>query len=257
MNLRFLLFSLAAALLLFADNGTAGERRTVVFADELFSPFTYGRFGEPAVGGKSLDLLKEVFSRLDMNVEIRLMPWTRAMKTARYGRVDGLPLLSVNESRSEYLVFSEPILESRFVFYYRKGMKISFREDGLPMFRNARIGLVKGYNYGRELLASARKEGYVMIDSPDSKSSMRKLMNGRVDLALDIEVVVDGVFAENPLWKNFVDAAIVPYSRLVWNMGISKRSSLAARIGDINRVLGEMVKDGTLDEILGTRGGRR
>lgn len=247
--MRLFFVVLTGLLLLSPGYSPAGERETVVFADEIIAPFTYGTFGDSAVGGKTLDMLEEVFSRLDMNVDLKLMPWARAMKSAQYGRVDGLPLLSIDEHRSEFLVFTEAILESRCIFYFRKRDTFSFGKNGLPKLQNARIGLVKGYNYGRDIEGPARRLGHTLVYSLNSEAGFRKLVNDRVDVVLDIEVVAQGVFAENPLWSSFISAAGQPYSELAWHMGISTFSPLVSRLDDINEVLREMRGDGTLEKV--------
>ena len=69
---------------------------TISLVEDPWPPYIEGRTGEPASGGKLVELYRELFRRIEgVEVEYLLMPWKRALVEVELGRQDGfLKLLS-------------------------------------------------------------------------------------------------------------------------------------------------------------------
>ncbi len=248
--------ALAVALWSLAGAGPclAGEQGTkVVFADEPLPPYNLGDLGGLSQGGISHDLMAEVFGRMGLEFELQMMPWARALKSAEFGQVDGLPLLMKNAEREAYLVFTDPVVENRELFYYLPDRLGDFSWGDFSDLKGRSIGLINGYIYDEGFLQAIDEQGIRVTRSQDIEDNMRLLLAGRVDLILEDETMVGPMFAAHPDWAARIRAARKPVSSYYWYMAVSRKSWLADRVGEINQVLADMRRDGTLDAILGGR----
>ena len=228
-------------------------RPKLLFVDEPAPPVTVGELGELATDGITLDLLQTVFGRLGLDVELRLMPWNRALKTAEEGQADGLPLLMKAPERESYLAYTDWILEGRELFYYDSERMASFEWDDFADLKGARIGLITGYTYGEDFLKAIDEIGLTIIRSNSNEDSLRLLMGGRLDLTLQDEILVNDILKRRPDWGKRVKNSAKAVSTYYWYMGISRKSPALRLLPDINREIHKLRKEGTLDVILRTR----
>lgn len=82
----------------------------LVFVSEEFPPFEYFDEATAEAKGIDVDILKEIAKRLDLEIQIKFMPWARAMNDAKNGQVDAVFVLYRNEERAKDFYFtSEPL----------------------------------------------------------------------------------------------------------------------------------------------------
>ena len=124
--------------------------------------------------------------------------------------------------------------------------EVLFEFDKLSDLGKYKIGITTGYSYGEkfdDFLKTAEK------DSANSDySNYRKLMNGRIDIFPGNEIVAKGLFRKYPeLAGRFVHS---DKSFVVWTlyMTVSKRSLLAGRMDEINRILADMINEGFIEK---------
>ena len=231
----------------------AEEARKYVFMDEPLPPYTYGRVGEISYRGLTKDIFDELFGRLGMCYEIRLVPWARALDNARHGSCDGVPLLIRTEERERFLAYSDPVVENRELLYFLPARMGDFQWNELDDLKGLRIGLVRGYTYAEGLMEAIDKGTVQVTYSKDSTLNFTMLRAERVDIIVEDESVAGPLLAAHPEWSGSIAAAPRELSHYNWHIGLSRLSPVAKHVDAINRVLDEMHRDGTLARILGKR----
>ncbi len=151
---------------------------------------------EGMVRGIAVDIMDLVFSRLNVSYEIRLIPWTRAMKEAETGESDGILLTAYAPWRDEFFYYDEeqrnyvrgePIPHtassiSDGVFFVRKLVKEGIKFETLEDIRE------KGYRVGAVANDQSTGElhlaGIDVTEYPDDVAKFQGLADGVVDIAL-------------------------------------------------------------------------
>lgn len=228
----------------------AEKHRKLTFAEEAgWSPFVYGEI--TPYGGLSYDILEEIFLRMNIDYEINLYPFSRCLIYAKEGIVDGITSLTKNQERSEYLDFTEPhtIIDGLFVF--RKEDKNVKWEDnrGYNHLITYRIGIVQDHNYGDEFKKAILQYDLQTDSAITPKQNLVKLKGKRIDVILISELEFNQLVKEN---KEFSDTFITYKNQIntsSYRIGFSNKSEAKKLIPQINQVISEMKKDGTLEKI--------
>jgi polar amino acid transport system substrate-binding protein len=229
----------------------SGEIHRVLFADTPYPPYMVGELGQHPTGGISVELLRELFGRLGVEVAVELHPWKRTLKLAEFGKVDGIPLLMRNSERDRFLAFTEVLFESRELFHYRKDRFGRFSWQDYTDLEEYTIGLVSGYTYGPEFLQAVKDFNLKVKYANSSRQNLHMLYAGRVDLCLEEEMVARFMINENENWKDSLKVAPKPVSVYPYYMAVSKKSEAVALLEPINRIIADMKKDGTVNRLLG------
>lgn len=129
----------------------------------------------------------EAFQRENVKVHYVFYPNNRTLESARNGTVDGSPGWAITPERSKDLVFTDPVMNLRMVFFQRAGAEISWQTLGdLAPYR---IGVTSGNTYSTEF-SQLQAAGKLHVEpSPDDVANFRKLLAKRIDLfPIDSEV---------------------------------------------------------------------
>lgn len=221
----------------------------VLFVDELLPPFSRGEVGKPPEGGMGPHLVNELFGRMGVKAKIILVPWARALKMVRHGRADGLPFLLERDERKFYMIFTDPVLEGGDALLYNRRISPDFAWRGPVSLTGLSVGIIRGYAYDDELMRSVRTHAGRIEYSESSEANLRKLHAGRVDVCIENVHVAGAILLDNDAWRADISIWDELLTQFEWRMGISRKSPLAGRIDEINAVLADMRRDGTLDTI--------
>lgn len=246
-GLTFLLFQI---FLLWTPTRAEAQGR-LVFADEPVPPFCYGEPGGFAVRGIDYEILREVFRPLGREAVIELMPWERALKSVEHGRVDGMPALMVSPERERYMVFTDPVLTGHDRLFYHSDSARKFEEfKTIEDLEGLTMAVVSGYTFSENLLEFINSGRITVLYASDVEESLCWVFAGRVDCALEDEVMARYAMNNNPKWRSVVKMVEVPLSTYTWHMGLSRKSPVADMLDDINTVIQRLGRDGTLARIL-------
>ncbi|WP_052878012.1 substrate-binding periplasmic protein [Chromobacterium subtsugae] len=132
-------------------------------------------------------LVKEAFARGGVDVTYRYYPNNRTLQSARNGQVDGSFGWAPTPDRKRDLLYTQPVLSARMVFFQRKERRLEWNR--WADLRGVRVGVTVGNFYSDDFDAQA-KSGLLTVDSaPDDLINLRKLLAGRIDLfPIDLEV---------------------------------------------------------------------
>lgn len=160
----------------------SSSAETLRLAANFWPPFT----DESAPnGGFATDLVITALARGGYASSYVEVPWARAVRGLQRGEYDALVAAWFSEERAVYGHFSKPYLINRIRLLQRKGGTIQFRQ--LSDLYPYQVAVGRGYAYSPEFDNDPRLNKFVV---GDFTNAARMLSRGRVDLALDDELVV-------------------------------------------------------------------
>lgn len=128
--------------------------------------------------GKLVEITRKAFQNAGYDIDIRFLPWKRALEDARRGKYDGVIGLYKNKNREKDFLFSQPLYTTPEVFV---GMKdIPFTYTGIPSLK----GKIVGGTRGVAPLVELEDKGVQVETTTNDSKSIQKLLAGRIDLVL-------------------------------------------------------------------------
>lgn len=167
--------------LLSINSFAAGEKRfSLVTVD--FPPYYASNLPD---NGWVAEVVKTALETQGYQVEIKFVPWTKAIRYTKQGYYDALLGAYYTEERAESYYFSAPISQARTGLFRKKDANISFKE--LTDLKTYRIGVVKDYATSKAFDA-ADYLNKVVVTSSDV--GVKMLYSGSLDLMTDTEAAV-------------------------------------------------------------------
>ncbi|WCE31435.1 substrate-binding periplasmic protein [Vibrio sp. SCSIO 43137] len=123
---------------------------------------------------------KEAFRRAGYDITVVFLPWKRALELTRMGKYDGLLGVYYTESRVSDFVFSDTILKTREVFYFRSSKHNNYQS--LQDLRGKVIGGLRGTAPLEDL--KDYKLDIIINDITDEERGILQLHAKRIDLML-------------------------------------------------------------------------
>lgn len=175
------------------------------------------------------------------------MPWARAKDGVTSGDYDMLPAVWHTEERTEELTYSDSYITNDIKFIKRAGD--DFKYDGLESLDGKTIGTIRDYAYGDDFTSY---EGYDAEPSNGLLTNIRKLVNDRVDLAVEDELVArHKITKEEEALLEEVEFVDPPLSSEGLYMTVGKANPKSEEIIEaFNEGLKAMKADGTFDTIM-------
>ncbi|MBF0510203.1 MAG: transporter substrate-binding domain-containing protein, partial [Deltaproteobacteria bacterium] len=175
-------FVIGLSLLIFATPVFAGDKVYKIQCDNTAPYIFWTDESKTKVTGLWAETVRAVMTSMgETHEEFKIYPWSRLLDMGLKGEVDGVFGAAINEERLHYMWFpKEPLLADPWVFWIRKSDIGKLKFTAYADLKNHRIGLVRGYNYTKELWDFVKKEQNYEEVVHDSMN-FRKLIKGRVD----------------------------------------------------------------------------
>lgn len=186
--IRYLLINLFAFILLAPSQA---ESKNIVLNTTDWCPYTCSTMANKGI---VTEYVSTILSRKGYNLEVKFLPWTRAVKMALSGESDGL-LTGVSSEAKELKFTSTPTMTYRTCLFTAdkevlKKKKIKSIDD----LNKIKLGTISGYSYGSEMdayISKAKKENVNSISGKDALERLYKLSSlGRIDYFVEDELVV-------------------------------------------------------------------
>ncbi|MEF2230302.1 MAG: transporter substrate-binding domain-containing protein [Pseudodesulfovibrio sp.] len=165
--------------------GWCGDDRVVILTSLDWPPYS-----GPSLpgGGVSGEVVRAAFSRMGYRVDVRYLPWKRAVDQARTDPdVSGFFPEYDSGLRDEGFVYSGAIGASPVGFVEVRDRPVNW--DTLEDLARYRVGTVKGYVNTESFDRMAASGAFEVDSSVSDLLNLRKVMAGRVDLAVaDVNV---------------------------------------------------------------------
>ena len=164
--------------LVFAPNIQA---RVIKLVTLEYPPYEFQ--GAQDASGIAVELVREAFKRIDQPFSIQFLPWGRAIREIKNGRVDGIFTIYKTPEREAFMDYSDEVLiEQSITIFTLHSNQINF--DGqLASLAPYSIGVVRKVSYGEEI-DRAIQGGMLrkLVTTDTGLNSFKLLLAGRVDV---------------------------------------------------------------------------
>jgi len=176
-QIGFLFFSLICCC-------SFAQQKTIKIATLEYPPFIYSE-GNKAKG-PIVDKVVHVFSKLNINVDIQILPITRGLLMVKNGDVDAFFSLKKTPERENDLLFTKvPLIQQQFVFFSNKNSHINWNGN-LDDLKDYKIGIVSMTSYGKIFDNGVKNGLFTNLDETQSfELNIKKLIAGRIDLVIN------------------------------------------------------------------------
>lgn len=233
-----------------------------VHADQLvhlacndFPPLKIEHPGSNGLAGSDVDLLRELFRRTGVPLEISYLPWKRAFAAAQDGRVDGLCSCSYAADREADFLFSDEIgrVSVGIFSLAQSGGAAPSAVDSLQALKQAglsgkTIGVVGGYALEEDI----DKVGIPRDLASDDERALDMLTRRRYDYLYSYEAPIKFLVRyPRPGQAATPQVAYREIRGSPYFLCLSRKVAGSDRLlGALNKALAGMHKDGTIDRIL-------
>ncbi|MEH6631788.1 MAG: transporter substrate-binding domain-containing protein [Halopseudomonas aestusnigri] len=187
-------------LLLFQLSSVANAEKPIILTTHNLPPYSY--FDEDLnLIGSAIGVVRCVFQRSNIPLEIRVMPWKRAQKLVSRNEVDGFFAASQNAERDEFAVISDYIADQDWVWYIRRDSSFDPKSE---KFKNeAIVSSFFGANMHKWLVDNQ----YRVLDKPPPTTEhlLRMLTSKRLD----------GILANNQVMSKLLEEGQSEVRRIV------------------------------------------
>lgn len=141
---------------------------------EDLKPYSYMEDGQ--MRGISVDVVQKIMQRLEIDTQIQLYPWSRALNLLKNDSNAILFSTAKTKERQEMFQFACPLTEVDVYFYTHKGF--SHTLHSLEDAKSLNVGVIKDFAAHRRL----EVEGFTNLDlTSNTLSLIQKLNEGRID----------------------------------------------------------------------------
>ena len=202
----------------------AQSEKVVVAVDKGYPPYMYG--SQKDAKGLYPRQIRAIFSRINVEVDIKALPWKRALNLGEKGAA-AVGGIYKNLERSKIYDYSHPIDEETISIYVRKGDAFPFKE--LTDLKGKKIGINFGWSYG-EAFDKASKEGlFTVEESHTNLASLQMLVRKRIDCFVSDHLAVTQIIRQTELSdkiEKLEHPAAINKSYIVFAKSINKRELL-------------------------------
>ncbi len=200
--------------------------------------------------GVAVKIVREVFSRMNQNIEIKVLPFNRASTYVEEGKIDGIFTFFKNPEREKFADYSETVLFPQTTYLFvMKTSSVVFNGD-ISKLGEYKFGAVRGYSYGKSF-DNAVKSGLIThIDlAKDLKHNVQKFIEGRFDILISNKSGAIDLFKKMKVSGKI--RVLTPQVHTIPSyIAFSKKRNLIALKEEFDRTLTEMKNDGSYDEII-------
>jgi polar amino acid transport system substrate-binding protein len=207
----------------------------------VYPPYNYQSEG---IKGLNIDIIKAAFSAVGYQLNVKILPFSRAFQYAKQGAVDGITLW-YSKDRAQWFEFSTSLTRSQLILLKPNALQVNYQSlnDLIPFT----IGTVRNYAYPESFSDHLGiKKDQVLTD----EQNINKLILGRIDIAL-----IDKRMAKFILRKNhpeqqysFNSAGILKNEK--YYLAVSKNSNnYKQKLADFNLGLAKIKANGVLEKI--------
>jgi len=236
---------------------TYAYEKKVTLASLDWEPYIGSKLNK---GGYVAEIARQAFIAAGYkseDIEIKYLPWSRAVKISENGQTDGLfPEYYVPE-REELFVYSDPFPGGPVGFYQRKNMEINYKDfDDLAaqcIEKNWKIGVVRGYVNTEEFDANTNI-AKVKDEANSDKLNILKLAGDRVELIFIDKFVasyiIDGLDNADELKDKLMFKEPPLEEKDLFICFPKKRENYKEKLADFNKGLKILKDQGKIDAIL-------
>jgi polar amino acid transport system substrate-binding protein len=174
-----LVFILAATVLTFTAE--AQDEIPYTFAGSHF-PLILEQDNDNRLHGLAVDILSEIAAEAGVTINIEFLPWGRALKRVKEGRVDGIIGLYKSEERKSFLQYSDNhFREDQLMVMARSNVRLKW-DGNFSSLEDVEIITIKHWAYGEKF--NAAKDTLKTHTANNLNQGLGMLMKGRGEVII-------------------------------------------------------------------------
>jgi len=131
--------------------------------------------------GLEVDIAREVFRQLSINMTFSEVPWKRAVLTVQEKHADAILGIFSNVERRDYFYYpDESLLETTYAVFSRVDESVSYQS--INDLSGLRVAITRGYFYSQEFSDAT---DFKKVEVTNVKQSFGMLSLGRVDVVIE------------------------------------------------------------------------
>ncbi len=222
--------------------------KKLVVVSSPYEPFIIYDSREDKAAGIDVDIINQIYSGSDFQVEYKIVPWDTAISMVKSGLADIIPAIDFSKSREEFLDFSITYrYENKYNFYTNTEKNIFI--ESLEDLKDKRVGVLEGYTYYTDF---DNNKDFTRDFSFKEEILFKKLLKGHVDVIILYSYSGD-YFIKKLKLENEVKTENYKYAELNGSdtrMGYCKIKDNQKAIDLFNRKYPELESNGTIDKIV-------
>ena len=237
-------------LIIFINTAFSLPNFLYLVTDENFPPFSFRE--DNIVKGIDVDIVSELFKRLNIKVKIDLVPWKRLLYLTETGLCDGSFSLFKTNEREKFAIYADSIgiHYSSYYIFTKTGKAFNFNK--ITDLYGKTLALLAGFSISKEFDEAVKNNKIIIEEQSNLTSNIKKLLAGRVDgLVGQYEVTLYTLKKMNLLDKVTKLKKSLKEKRAAYFV-ISKKSKIKDKeelIKKINAVLKEMDAENIYEKI--------
>ncbi len=231
-------------ILLLSFNFCSAKKIDIVTMD--FPPYVYKENGE--IKGFNVEILNEIFKRMDIKVNYKIKPWARAVLMIKNKQADAIFPFLKNKERESFAIYPEPFTSEPLTMFVLKNSNIKYNGDLTELVHYC-FGRVRGYSTGEKFDNFIKNYGIRIQTVKNTKQNLNKFLNRRFHILVDNRyVILHKLKEQNSL--NKVKELTPILSEKEAYLGLSKLKKNEEIRKKFNVILKEIKEDGTYSKIL-------
>ena len=239
--IRFIIYSLALFITLLPAFASGNGLRIVT---THFPPYVFIEDG--MLKGLHVNLLYEIFKRMEVSFTIELLPWPRALQMLKNGNADAMFPLFKTKERMSFIDYSNPLFTEETALFALKDKGTKFTT--LADLSGCSFGSLRGFSYGTKLDDFIRQNNITVDFANSAKQNVEKFVFGRFDILVEARYVPWYELQKLDRWQDVAMLDIIAKNQS--HLGFSKKRNHQQLISRYNSVLKSMKEDGSYEKIV-------
>lgn len=247
-----LLIKVAFLLLTFMVPTAANSDDIAITSDEWL-PFCGSSDTGPS--GYGVEIVERIFTAEGHRIKFEMIPWARAIAATQVGEHDAI--IAAFKQEAPGFTFPQQSIGLAQNQFYTQPNNVAWTYQGADSLINQRVGVIKGYSYGREIddfIAQHPENIHYAHGNSPLRMNIKMLLAGRLDAIIEDRNVLAYVANNMKLSKQFREAGQAGEPEALY-MGFSPRNQHSQDYAQLfDQGMQRLRANGELNEILSKYG---
>lgn len=148
-----------------------------------FPPYEFKK--DDVITGISVDIVKAVFNEMGINCEFIELPWSRALKYIKNGKIDGLFEVLWEAEREIFMDYAKEVLMPETAsFFVLASSPIEYSGDMTPLYPY-KVGVRQDFSYGPTFDYAIKNRKFQIIEKRTEAIKLLRMLNSaQIDLLI-------------------------------------------------------------------------
>ena len=207
--------------------------------------------------GTNIDIVKETLNRMGYSVNIKFVPWKRALLMVKEGLADGIIDAAYTKDRDKYLHYPKEEIHIEEWYAFKKSDTQLTLDENFENAKNISLGVSRGFIYGGKIQKAIENNMFKFLDKTyNNKQNIKKVYAGRFDMFLGVKITILNL-ANTMGYKDKISIVKMTgtneeylLSSSKTYLGFSKKNISKTLVDNFSKVLSQIKKDGTVNKIM-------